>query len=168
MSKSADKDQTRSRSKTLQTGEKVLKDLPVAELMKSLDASGDGLTKGEAQNRLEEYGYNEIEEKRISPVLKFLSYFWGPIPVMIIIAAILSAVLRHWPDVGVILVLLVMNAVVGFREEYQADSAIAALKKKLALKARVKRQGEWTSIPARELVPGDIVRLRISKETRYR
>ena len=163
MSKSADRDQTKSRSEAPQTSKTALKDLPVAELMKSLDASGDGLTKEEAQHRLEEYGYNEIEEKRVSPVLKFLSYFWGPIPVMIIIAAILSAVLRHWPDVGVILVLLVMNAVVGFREEYQADSAIVALKKKLALKARVKRQGEWTSIPARELVPGDIIRLRIGE-----
>jgi len=140
-----------------------LKDLQVAELMKSLGTSGNGLTGEEAQHRLEEYGYNEIEERKQNPVLKFLSYFWGPIPIMIIVAAILSAVLRHWPDVGVILALLFINAVVGFREEYQADSAIAALKKQLALNARVKRDGEWTGIPARELVPGDLVRLRIGE-----
>jgi H+-transporting ATPase len=143
--------------------DKNLKDLPVDELMKRFETSSDGLTKEEASRRLEQYGYNEIEEKKRSPILKFLSYFWGPIPVMIMIAAVLSGVLRHWPDVGVILVLLLMNAVVGFREEYQADSAIAALKKQLALKARVKRDGEWAGIPARELVPGDVVRLRIGE-----
>jgi H+-transporting ATPase len=146
----------------VESGEKKsLKDMPVSDLMKRLGTSTDGLTKKEARERLDKYGYNEIEEKRVSPVLKFLSYFRGPIPIMIMIAAILSAVLRHWPDVGVILVLLIVNAVVGFREEYQADNAIAALKNKLALKARVKRDGDWASIPARELVPGDIVRLRI-------
>jgi H+-transporting ATPase len=141
--------------------EESLKDLPIAELMKRLRTSTDGLNQQEWQERLEKYGYNEIEEKRVSPLRKFLSYFWGPIPIMIIIAAILSAVLRHWPDMGVILALLIVNAVVGFREEYQADSAIAALKKNLALKAKAKRDGEWASIAARELVPGDIIRLRI-------
>ncbi len=141
--------------------EKALKDLSPSELMQHLKTSTDGLSKEEAQQRLEKYGYNEIEEKKVNPFLKFLSYFWGPIPVMIMIAAVLSVVLRHWPDVGVILALLVMNAVVGFREEYQAVSAIAALKKRLALKAKVKRGAEWASLPARELVPGDIIRLRI-------
>jgi H+-transporting ATPase len=163
MSKSINKKQSESTVKVATVTEESLKDLPVAELMKHLDTSGDGLTGEEARRRLEKYGYNEIEEKKQSPILKFLSYFWGPIPVMIMVAAILSAVLRHWPDVGVILVLLLMNAVVGFREEYQADSAIAALKKQLALKAKVKRDGEWTGIPARELVPGDLVRLRIGE-----
>ena len=80
---------------------------------------------------------------------------------MIIIAAILSGILHHWPDLGVILVLLVMNAVVGFREEYQAGNVIAALKQKLAVQAKVKRDGAWTSVSAREIVPGDIIRLRI-------
>jgi H+-transporting ATPase len=93
--------------------------------------------------------------------LKFLSYFWGPIPAMIMIAAILSGVLKHWPDLGVILFLLVMNAAIGFREEYQAGNAIAALKEKLAIHAKVKRDNKWTQIPSRELVPGDIIRLRI-------
>jgi H+-transporting ATPase len=155
--------QPMNESNTAMAEARSLKDLPVAELMKELRTSDSGLSQQEAQSRLEKYGYNEIEEKKESPFLKFLSYFWGPIPIMIIIAAILSAVLRHWPDVGVILVLLLVNAVVGFREEYQADSAIAALKKQLAIKARVKRDGEWASITARELVPGDVVRLRIGE-----
>ncbi len=142
-------------------GHSALKDLSIERLEKRLGTDGEGLAAEEAGQRLERYGYNEIEETRQSPILKFLSYFWGPIPIMIIVAAVLSAVLHHWPDVGVILLLLLMNAVVGFREEYQADNAIAALKKKLAVKAKVKRDGEWTSIEARELVPGDLVRLRI-------
>jgi H+-transporting ATPase len=136
-------------------------DLPVAELLPRLATSPDGISQAEAQRRLDQYGYNELPEKKANPVLKFLSYFWGPIPGMIIVAAILSAVLRHWPDFGVILALLVMNAVVGFREEHQAGNAIAALKEKLAVQANVRRDGKWSTILARELVPGDIIRLRI-------
>ena len=74
---------------------------------------------------------------------------------MIIIAAVLSGILQHWPDLGVILALLVLNAVVGFREEYQAGNVIAALKQKLAVQAKVKRDGAWEDVPSRELVPGD-------------
>ncbi|MBN1367087.1 MAG: plasma-membrane proton-efflux P-type ATPase [Dehalococcoidales bacterium] len=138
-----------------------IKDLPIAELLKHLQTSVDGLSKVEAQQRLEKYGYNELPEKKENPLLKFLSYFWGPIPIMIIAAAALSGVLGHWPDLGVILVLLILNAVVGFREEHQAGNAIAALKKNLAIKAKVKRDGQWTNIESRELVLGDVVRLRI-------
>lgn len=94
-----------------------LKELPVEELLKRLAVSADDLSKVESQHRLEQYGYNELPEKKVSPVLKFLSYFWGPIPIMIMIAAALSGILHHWPDLGVILALLLMNAVVGFREE---------------------------------------------------
>jgi H+-transporting ATPase len=79
---------------------------------------------------------------------------------MIIVAAILSGVLRHWEDLAVILALLVMNAIVGFREEYQAGNVIAELKRTLAVEARVKRGGEWITVPRRELVPGDIIRVR--------
>ncbi len=125
------------------------------------DPGPNGLTQSEAVSRLRQFGYNELPEKKENPVLKFLSYFWGPIPWMIEIAVILSAVVRHWPDFFIILVLLFANAVVGFWEEFTAGNAIAALKKTLALKARVRRDGKWTSIAARELVPGDLIRLRI-------
>jgi H+-transporting ATPase len=80
---------------------------------------------------------------------------------MIEAAAVLSAVARHWPDFAIILVLLCANAVVGFWEERQAGDAIAALKAKLAVKARVKRDGKWVTAPARELVPGDVIRMRL-------
>src|SRR5580704_8371185 len=138
-----------------------LKSLPLPEVEKKLESSPDGLTQAEAQKRLTQYGPNEIEEKKSNELLKFLSYFWGPIPWMIEAAVILSAVARHWPDFGIILLLLLANAVVGFWEEHQAGNAIAALKAKLAIKARVKRDGKWISPPARQLVPGDVIRVRL-------
>jgi H+-transporting ATPase len=138
-----------------------LKSLPMPELQAKLGSSPDGLSQAEAQKRLTQYGPNEIEEKETNPFLKFLTYFWGPIPWMIEAAVILSAVARHWPDFAIILLLLLANAVVGFWEEHQAGNAIAALKAKLAIKARVKRDGKWTTPEARELVPGDVIRLRL-------
>ena len=138
-----------------------LKTLPLPELEKKLGSSQDGLTQAEAEKRLTQYGPNEIEEKKTNLFLKFFTYFWGPIPWMIEAAIILSAVARHWPDFFIILLLLVANAVVGFWEERQAGNAIEALKAKLAVKARVKRDGKWITPAARELVPGDVIRLRL-------
>jgi H+-transporting ATPase len=138
-----------------------LKTLPMPEVEKKLGSSPDGLSQAEAQKRLTQYGPNEIEEKKTNPFLKFLTYFWGPIPWMIEVAVILSGVVRHWPDFFIILLLLVSNAVVGFWEESQAGNAIAALKAKLAIKAKVKRDGKWTDPAAREVVPGDVIRLRL-------
>ena len=138
-----------------------LQTLPLPEVEKKLGSSPDGLTEAEAQKRLTQYGPNEIAEKKTNEILKFLSYFWGPIPWMIEAAVILSAAARHWPDFGIILVLLFANAVVGFWEEHEAGNAIAALKATLAIKARVKRDGKWVNPAARELVPGDAIRLRL-------
>ena len=112
-----------------------LKSLPLREVEKKLGSSADGLTQAEAQKRLTQYGPNEIEEKKTNELLKFLSYFGGPIPWMIEAAVILSAVARHWPDFGIILLLLLANAVCGFWEEHKAGNAIAALKATLAIKA---------------------------------
>src|SRR5579863_3677788 len=138
-----------------------LKSLPLPEVEKKLGSSPGGLSQAEAQKRLAQYGPNEIEEKKTNPFLKFLTYFWGPIPWMIEAAVILSGVVRHWLDFFIILLLLVSNAVVGFWEEHQAGNAIAALKAKLAIKAKVKRDGKWITPAARELVPGDVIRLRL-------
>jgi H+-transporting ATPase len=124
-----------------------------------LKVSSNGLTQAEAKKRLAKYGPNQIEEKKTNFLLKFLSYFWGPIPWMIEAAVILSAVVQHWLDFVIISALLLSNALVGFWEERQAGNAIAALKAKLAIQARVKRDGKWLNPPASELVPGDIIRL---------
>ena len=138
-----------------------LRTLPLPEVEKKLESTSDGLTQAEAQKRLTQYGPNELTEKKTNVFLKFLSYFWGPIPWMIEVAVILSGVVGHWPDFFIILLLLLANAVVGFWEEHQASDAIAALKAKLAIKARVKRDGKWINPPARELVPGDVIRMRL-------
>jgi H+-transporting ATPase len=138
-----------------------LQSMPMAELQAKLGTSPDGLSQAEAQKRLAQYGPNEIEEKKDNPFLKFLTYLWGPIPWMIEAAVILSALAQHWPDFGIILVLLLANAIVGFWEEHQAGNAIAALKAKLAVEARVRRDGKWVTPPARELVPGDVIRMRL-------
>ena len=138
-----------------------LKSLPLVAVERRLDSSPDGLTQVEAVRRLAKYGPNEIAEKRVNPLWKFLTYFWGPIPWMIEAAVILSGVLGHWPDFFIILVLLLANAGIGFWEERQAGKAIAALKAELAIKARVIRDGTWVTPPSRELVPGDVIRLRL-------
>ena len=120
-----------------------LKSLPMPEVEKKLGSSPKGLSQAEAQKRLAQYGPNEITEKKTNVFLKFLSYFWGPIPWMIEAAVILSGVVRHWMDFFIILFLLCSNAVVAFWEEHQAGNEIAALKAKLAIKANALRDGKW-------------------------
>jgi hypothetical protein len=88
--------------------------LPLESVKSQLGVSGDGLSQVEAKARLGQYGFNELPEEKVNPILKFLSYFWGPIPWMIEVAAILSAVVHHWEDFGIILALLLMNVGVGF------------------------------------------------------
>ena len=120
-----------------------------------------GLSNPEAQERLAAYGTNALTEVKAHPLLKFLSYFWGPIPWMIEAAALLSAIVQHWGDLAVILLLLGVNAGVGFWQESKADNAIALLKQRLALRARLLRGGHWQDLPAEEIVPGDIVLVRL-------
>lgn len=120
-----------------------------------------GLTEAEASQRLAQFGENALVEHHVSALERFLRFFWGPIPWMIEVAAVLSAVLQHWDDLAIILLMLFINAGVGFWQEYKADNAIALLKKRLALKARVKRDGEWKDIEAKLLVPGDMVHIKL-------
>ena len=138
-----------------------LKSLPMPELQTRLGSTPAGLTQDEAQKRLAQYGPNEIKEKKTSAFLKFLSYFWGPIPWMIEGAVILSGIVKHWLDFFIILFLLFSNAVVAFWEERQAGNAIAALKATLAINAKAKRDGKWAEPKASQLVPGDVIRLRL-------
>lgn len=144
---------------TIISGDEV-EEKRLEDLFSQLDSSSKGLTSDEAESRLKDYGPNSLEEKKTHPLLKFLSYFWGPIPWMIEVAAILSAIVQHWTDLIVILVLLLFNALVGFWQEYKADNALEALKNKLALKAQAFRDGKWREIAADQLVPGDIIRFR--------
>ncbi|MFK5950705.1 MAG: plasma-membrane proton-efflux P-type ATPase [Methylococcales bacterium] len=137
-----------------------VRSLEANALLSYLKSNKKGLSNEDAQARLVFYGLNTIEEKHRSIILKFLSYFWGPIPWMIEVAAILSALVHHTEDLVLVLVLLFFNAIVGFWQEFQAGNAIEQLKKNLALKARALRDGEWVSVDATKLVPGDKVKIR--------
>jgi len=120
-----------------------------------------GLNAAEVTQRLEQYGYNEIEEKEEALWHRIFRRFWGPIPWMIEIAAILSAVVQKWDDFTIIMIMLLVNAFLDFFQEHRALSALKALKQGLPNKVIVLRDGEYKTVPARELVPGDVVKLRI-------
>src|SRR5208282_222875 len=120
-----------------------------------------GLTEAEAAQRLAQYGENALVEHRVSIIERLARFFWGPIPWMIEIAALLSGLLQHWADLAIILAMLFINAAVGFWQEFKADNAIALLKQRLALKARVRRDGQWKDIEAKLLVPGDVVLVKL-------
>jgi H+-transporting ATPase len=120
-----------------------------------------GLRPEEAKKRLEQYGPNAIIEKEEPLWHRIFRRFWGPIPWMIEAAAILSAAVRKWEDFIIIMIMLLVNAFLDFYQEGRALSALKALKQKLAQQAIVLREGEFNTIPARELVPGDIIKLKI-------
>ncbi|PHV62175.1 plasma-membrane proton-efflux P-type ATPase [Cyanobacterium aponinum] len=135
--------------------------LSLEEAIKSLNSSATGLSSGEAENRISQYGYNELASKTVNPILQFLSYFWNPISWMIEAAVIFSAAVGDWADFIIISVLLLGNGLIGFFEEKSAGDAVAALKAQLALNAIALRDQKWTSIPAKNLVPGDVIRIKI-------
>jgi H+-transporting ATPase len=119
--------------------------------------AGEGLSGAEAEARLQRYGPNALTEHERSVLLELLSHFWAPIPWMIEVALVLTAATGRWPDFGIIAALLALNGLVGFWEEHQAAGAIAALKQRLAKRARVRRDGEWVDLAAEEIVPGDLL-----------
>ena len=128
-----------------------------------LETSASGLSSEAATERLAQYGRNELEEKKISDLQRFLAFFWGPIAWMIEAAALLSAAVGHWGDFAIIMALLIYNAVSGFWQERKAADALAALKASMAPKADVLRDGTFASIDAAEVVPGDILRIKIGQ-----
>ncbi len=133
-----------------------------ADTLKALDASVErGLSEDEAAKRLAQYGYNEIREKEEPLWHRIFRRFWGPIPWMIEIAAILSALVRKWDDFIIIAVMLLVNAGLDFFQEHRALNALKALKQRMTAETIVLRGGEFKTMPSRELVPGDIVKLRI-------
>ncbi|KAG9241285.1 plasma membrane ATPase [Calycina marina] len=118
-----------------------------------------GLTEHEVRERRKKYGPNQMKEEKENMILKFLFYFVGPIQFVMEAAAVLAAGLQDWVDFGVICALLLLNATVGFVQEFQAGSIVEELKKTLALKAVVLRDGRLFEIEASEVVPGDILQI---------
>jgi H+-transporting ATPase len=129
--------------------------------LEEMKTSENGLSSAEARRRLERDGPNALPEIKVNPCLKFLSYYWGPMPIMIWIAIIIELARQAWLDVGVLSFLQFINGFIGWHEEKNAGNAIEALKKSLALKARAKRDGKWDNIDARDLVIGDRVGIKL-------
>ncbi len=138
------------------------KKIPIEKVAAELNTDiNKGLSSEEAKERLKKYGLNEIPEYKEPLWHRIFRRFWGPIPWMIEIAAILSAMVHRWEDFTIILIMLFVNAGLDFYQEHKALNAIEALKKKLAKKAVVLRDGKWVEILAKEIVPGDIVKIKI-------
>ena len=119
-----------------------------------------GLAREEVESRRKEHGYNEVVEQKEHPVLKFLGKFWGLSAWMLELIMLLSLVLGHYSDLAIVSALLVVNAVLGFAQERRAAGVMETLRRRLQVSARVLRDANWQVVPARELVPGDIVRVR--------
>ncbi|MEW6407535.1 MAG: plasma-membrane proton-efflux P-type ATPase [Patescibacteria group bacterium] len=135
--------------------------IPLAEVFSATKSNKDGLTSSEAVQRLKEFGYNEIREKKPSRFFVFLKKFWGLSAWMLEAIIVISLILHKESDALVVAGLLVLNAVISFAQEEKAGRAVEFLKKKLQINSRVLRDGSWKMAPTRELVPGDIVRVRI-------
>ena len=135
---------------------------PIAQTLAELQTEvAQGLSALEVQHRLAQYGRNAITTREESVWHRIGRRFWGPIPWMIELAAMLSAAVGKWEDFGIILTLLLVNVALDFFQEYRAFNALQALKASLAIQARALREGRFHGVPVQELVPGDIVRLRL-------
>jgi Ca2+-transporting ATPase len=130
------------------------------ETLKALNSSEAGLSQGEAQKRLSEYGLNELrKEKHASPAKMFAEQFKDILVVILLIATALSIAIGEWIDVVVIIAIVLATAILGFAEEFRSEKAVEALKKMTAPIAALLRDGKEVKVPASEIVPGDIVLL---------
>ena len=128
--------------------------------MNNSDSTENGLSTQEVQSRLTKYGYNESPMKKEGLLVRFGRRFWGIVPWMLEATAIVTLLLGKYVDTGVIVFLLFFNATMALWREGRAKSAMAGLRQRLKIISRVKRDGQWSTVPARELVPGDMVRVR--------
>jgi Ca2+-transporting ATPase len=135
-------------------------DLDLDDVLARLDTHPQGLSKDEVTNRLEKYGPNELNEKPrptfLHLLLEQLNNF---IVILLIVASVVSAILGDWIEAGVIMLIVVLNAALGVIQESKAEESLAALKKMAAPECQVLRDGQRIAVPARELVPGDVVYL---------
>jgi H+-transporting ATPase len=133
------------------------KEISIEEAIRLLGTSTNGLPESEARERIERFGYNEVVEKKKNPLLDFLSRYWGPMPWLLEFTMGLSYVSGHYLELAIIFSLLTINAVIGFLHTRSSRKALELLKKRLAVKAKVLRNGEWVVKNVGEIVPGDII-----------
>ncbi len=145
--------------KTKSTSE--YKSVSIEETFHSLESATQGLSEFEARKRLEIYGYNEIQEGKKNYLLEFFMRYWGPMPWLLELAMALSFALRHYLEGMMIFVLLTVNAIIGYMHSRSSQRAVEILKKKLALQAKVLRDEKWVIKGAKEIVPGDIIAIKL-------
>ena len=126
--------------------------MSIEDVLAKVSGTKKGLTSSEAAKRLDQCGQNALVDEKQNPLLKLLKFFWGPIPWMIEIAAVLSLIAEDWKDLCIIMFMLIFNAMIGFWEEHKASNALEALKKGLALKARALRDGKWAEVDAAKVL----------------
>ena len=132
--------------------------LHVKEIMQKLGTSEEGLTDNEVSKRLQQYGLNKlVEEEKISRLKILFHQFTSPLIYILLIAAVVTALLKEYVDTSVITAVVILNAVIGYIQEYKAEQGVRALRKMLIPRARVLRNGKEKEIPSEQLVPGDVV-----------
>ena len=149
-------------AKVSSSGKSLPKNIPLPQLIERLGTNPQtGLSAAQVTSKFAEFGPNEIPEKKKSALLGFLKKFWGLSAWMIEAIAILSLILGKRADFYVATGLLLLNAVIGFLQEWRAQNVVKMLQSKLQIQTRALRDSHWNDVSARELVPGDIVRLRM-------
>ncbi|XP_024032964.1 plasma membrane ATPase 1 isoform X1 [Morus notabilis] len=154
-----------------------LENIPIEEVLEHLKCTKDGLNSDDVQKRLDMFGYNKLEEKKESKILKFLGFMWNPLSWVMEAAAFMAIALTpiglhvdvtfvqgnkvDYPDFAGITALLIINSTISFIEENNAGNAAAALMARLAPKAKVLRDGRWSEEDASVLVPGDIISIKL-------
>jgi H+-transporting ATPase len=135
--------------------------MSVQEVYAALSSSEKGLSSEEVSSRLKKYGFNEVPGKKKNPLVDYLRRFWGPLPWLMEITIITSVAAGKILEAEIIAFLLVLNATIGFLHSRSSERAVELLKKKLSVRVSALRDGEWREVDARELVPGDIIFLRL-------
>jgi H+-transporting ATPase len=135
--------------------------LSTKECYDKLGSSSSGLTSDDIQQRIRQYGKNEVVEKKENRILKFLKKFWAPVPWMLEITAIITFLIGKDLDTYIILSLLIFNSFISFFQESRASDAVEMLRSRITVKTRVLRNGSWDQITSTELVPGDVIHVRM-------
>ncbi len=133
----------------------------IEETLSILRSSPNGISSEEARRRLAEIGPNEVPEKREKPLFEYLKRYWGPLPWLMEATALLSYLTGRSIEAAIMIGLLVVNATLGHFHARSSKKAVEALKRRLSIKASVLRDGKWVEVDARELVPGDIIFLKL-------
>ena len=133
------------------------KTISTEETLSLLETSANGLTNSDVRRRLQIFGFNEVAEKKGNLFIEFWLRYWGPMPWLLELAIVLSVILKHYLEAGIIFGLLTINTVIGQIQSRGSQKALEALKKRLAVKAQVLREDKWVTVESKNIVPGDII-----------